>query len=363
MSSSLQFKLKAKQVVYITLFWVIASMVGILYDFFTIYSTVFEIGIENYDPLLTLKVTVITVSVAGVVGGGTYVFFLQNRFNKVPFTVATVIISLIIIIIIIALGVFASFVYNGIMLGQSMLSPGVVKEVGMYLKSSLLWQNTVMWFIVTSATIFVLQVRDRYGQGMLLRSLTGRYHHPVEEDRVFMFLDLKSSTAIAENLGHINYFSFLSDFFKDVTDPVILTKAEIYQYVGDEIVITWKIKNGFRHDNAVRCFFLMKEKIEKRKDYYCDRYGYIPTFKAGIHCGPVTSGEIGVVKRDVVYSGDVMNTTSRIQEACNQFGVELLVSDHLHKAMKLNERYRTKEIGGIILRGKQAKVSLFSVQE
>ncbi|MGR3301112.1 MAG: hypothetical protein ACUZ8I_01275 [Candidatus Scalindua sp.] len=52
-----------------------------------------------------------------------------------------------------------------------------------------------------------------------------------------MFLDLKSSTTIAEEIGHRRYFEFISDFIADVTTPILNNHGEIYQYVGDEIVI------------------------------------------------------------------------------------------------------------------------------
>ena len=60
---------------------------------------------------------------------------------------------------------------------------------------------------------------------------------PKDEKRIFMFLDLKSSTTIAEEIGHRRYFEFISDFIADVTTPILNNHGEIYQYVGDEIVI------------------------------------------------------------------------------------------------------------------------------
>ncbi|MEQ9422964.1 MAG: adenylate/guanylate cyclase domain-containing protein [Cyclobacteriaceae bacterium] len=86
-----------------------------------------------------------------------------------------------------------------------------------------------------------------------------------------------------------------------------------------------------------------------------------PEFKAGLHYGYVMAGEIGVVKRDIVYSGDVLNTTARIQEKCNEFGVDILLSEDLVKSLKPTNSFQPKEIGAISLKGKAKKVELFTV--
>ena len=90
-------------------------------------------------------------------------------------------------------------------------------------------------------------------------------------------------------------------------------------------------------------------------------YGLIPEFKAGMHSGSVTVGEIGIVKRDIIYTGDVLNTTSRIQEACNLHRAELLVSDEIIAALNNLEYYQIEEIGEIQLKGKSNKIKIAAV--
>ena len=50
-----------------------------------------------------------------------------------------------------------------------------------------------------------------------------------------MFLDMKSSTTIAEKIGNTQYFNLISEVFGDITDPILETDGELYQYVGDDI--------------------------------------------------------------------------------------------------------------------------------
>jgi adenylate cyclase len=42
-------------------------------------------------------------------------------------------------------------------------------------------------------------------------------------------------------------------------------------------------------------------------------------FKAGLYFGKVVSAQIGDLKREIVYNGDVLNTTARIQAECNTY--------------------------------------------
>ena len=47
---------------------------------------------------------------------------------------------------------------------------------------------------------FYAEFSQSIGPGTLHNFFLGKYHHPVEEQRIFMFLDMKSSTTIAEKL-------------------------------------------------------------------------------------------------------------------------------------------------------------------
>lgn len=91
---------------------------------------------------------------------------------------------------------------------------------------------------------FIVLMAKKFGPGHMFQIIMGRYHKPSTENRIFMFLDLKDSTTIAEKLGHIIYSKLLQQCFFDLNKLIPNSRAEIYQYVGDEAVLTWKIKNS-----------------------------------------------------------------------------------------------------------------------
>jgi adenylate cyclase len=177
-----------------------------------------------------------------------------------------------------------------------------------------------------------------------------------------MFLDLNSSTTIAESLGDEKYHALIRDFFADITNPILDNKGEIYQYVGDEVIVAWTLEDGIENNQCVRCFFDVKNRIEENKEKYLQRYGLVPSFKAGIHCGKVVAGEVGIIKRDITYSGDVLNTTSRILSMCKEFNAELIASFNLISNLNLSDNYIKQSLGSIRLRGKEKEILLTSVK-
>ncbi len=217
--------------------------------------------------------------------------------------------------------------------------------------------------LVTSFTIsFLREVHRMFGPGLLLKLMLGTYHRPIEEDRIFMFLDLNESTTIAEKLGPIRFAEFKNDFFHDLAEPVLETRGEVVQYVGDEVVLTWKTDSGVRNANWVRCFFMIRKKIAGVREEYLRRYGMSPAFKAGCHSGVVVTTEVGDLKRGIAHSGDTVNTAARIEGECRRLSREFLVSEALYRRTAVPEDVQATDMGEVLLRGKSEGLRLWSME-
>jgi adenylate cyclase len=192
--------------------------------------------------------------------------------------------------------------------------------------------------------------------------LLGKYRNPREEERIFMFMDLKSSTTHAEKLGHIKYSALIRDSFMDINQVLSRHNAEVYQYVGDEIVVSWPITRKLKSIACVEFFFACQDQFNQRYEYYMENYGFVPQFKAGLHLGKVTAVEVGEIKRDIAYHGDTLNTASRIQSVCNQYDKIFLVSGDIIDFMELEKQYSTELLGNINLKGKELPIGVYSVE-
>jgi adenylate cyclase len=233
-------------------------------------------------------------------------------------------------------------------------TPGLVQNV---------LRVAIIYLFAGSMTTLVRQLLLRMDRQRLMQLLAGHYQQPVSEDRIFLFVDLKGSTQLAETLGNDRYSRFVRDFFADASLAIETTRGEVYQYVGDEVVVTWPSKLGLSHANVLHCFFEMQHRIEERQDYYLRKYGVVPEFKAGAHGGPVTTVLVGTVHRELVYHGDVLNTTARIQAQCNALGSKFLVSDSLYRQLGAQPEYQFTQLGNHKLRGKAGATELVDVQE
>lgn len=207
------------------------------------------------------------------------------------------------------------------------------------------------------------QISSMFGPGILLKLITGRYHHPKEEQRIFLFLDLRSSTLYAEQLGHVLYSELIQDCFIDLTPAIQKYQAEVYQYVGDEAVLTWKLKEGLKDRRCLHAYFRFDEAIQSRREYYQTKYNLVPEFKAGANCGPVMAAEVGVIKREIAYHSDVLNTAARIQSRCNELGEPLLISEDLASLVSGDPAFNITEAGQFQLRGKRNNSTLFGVRK
>lgn len=302
--------------------------------------------------------------VFGLITGSIEIFFLENRLRRMKFSAAVIIRSLFYIFVF-ALILTAILIINFNIQGNTVFRENARKfgNITNFVESKELFVMLLVWVTLIFFINFIRQINRLMGQNVLLNYVIGKYQLPLEEELIFMFLDLKSSTAIAERIGLEKNHEFLNDFFYDMTDPILECKGRIYQYVGDEIVITWHMKEGISDLNCIDCFFRIQKKISEKKEIYMQKYDVYPEFKAGLHSGKVITGEIGDIKKDIVYHGDTVNTSSRIQYECNTYGKVLLASEALLNKLNLKGKYRSESMGKIKLKGKTKELELFSIEE
>ena len=347
------------KVAWITLFWTIFSVFQFLIGYQTLLAL--NCDLTGQDPMAFFIGSIFTGILAGVTGGSALVFMWEKwlRTKSYRWTLLNIFISFtgIYIFVSICSGIF--FQMN--QLNSTLFDPVVWRTEFQHFFSFGEFQGYLVWLFIVLSTMIFLQINDKYGPGTFVAFIKGKYFHPHREERIFMFLDLRSSTTIAERLLEERYFHFLKEIIQHATPPILKNRGEIYQYVGDEIVISWPISDNNQSENCLHCFFEIQNELKKRSEYYLENYGVIPEFKAGLHYGHVMAGEIGVIKRDITFSGDVLNTTSRIQEQCNRLGVNILIShlllDRIKPALK---SYIPRKIGDLTLRGKSQELSLFT---
>jgi len=297
----------------------------------------------------------------GLFVGAVEVLYLNQVFAKKSLSKKILYKTLFYAVIMFLIIVIAYPIAASMELNTNILDKRIWSRLSTFLTSFTHLSTDLQLAVQLGISLFYAEISENIGHGILINFFTGKYHTPKEEERIFMFSDMKSSTTIAEKLGHIKYFELLREYYFDLSEAIIKHSGEIYQYIGDEIVVSWKYKDGIKNNNCIKCFFAMKEDLDKRADWYTKNFGLLPAFKAGFHYGKVTTGEIGALKKEIIFTGDVLNATARIQGLCNQYKVDLIISDKLIKSLDPDSEFQIKSLGKNELRGKMETIELYTL--
>ncbi|MFN0158922.1 MAG: adenylate/guanylate cyclase domain-containing protein [Bacteroidota bacterium] len=337
----------------------ITSLGGFVYPFIIVEAYTPGIPVWNVHFNATLIGLLLGI---GISFGEFHVF--QSRLRRLRFPLLIVVQTLYYLLIIHAIVMVVMTVYFMVFQGRPFIEAfPLATDPRLGISQRAFFNINVYALVVILFITFFRQVNRTLGQNALLFFFTGKYHLPVEENRVFMFLDLKASTSIAEKLGHQRYHGFLNDFFYDITPAIVESKGEIYQYVGDEVVVTWAKDRGLRDAECINCYFRVAAAIALVGDTYEKKYGIVPTFKVGYHYGTVTAGLIGDIKREIVFHGDTVNTAARIRSECTVVKRDLLLSGQLLHQLPISSHLTTESMGRIKLRGKDEEIELYSFRE
>jgi adenylate cyclase len=318
------------------------------------------------DLLFNVILGVLSGTISGVILaaliGGAEIFLPQTRLGQtlerapflVTFTVKWVVYSAAIILVV------------GSKLGRrvgmiALLGPDLARTFDAEMKAVPATLGIALAFLVSFSFILVLHLARLIGDRTLRDIVFGRYHRPRAEERFFLFVDIAGSTPLAERIGPNAVHRFLGEVFRLASDPIDDHDGEVYQYVGDEIVITWTVTDGRAGARPVICFFAIERALAQSASSFEREFGAVPHLRAALHAGPVISGEVGGSRRAIVYHGDVMNTTSRIEQATRDLNRQFLISGDALERLENLERFTFEDLGLQQLRGRAAAMRVYAV--
>lgn len=352
----MRYKEKFHQLFYSIIFWIFITL------FFVIVRSYGQEEVLNVPPLNLIGILPELLLISVVFGILIFIidlFFQKHIENRVSYFVLILLKSFSYLLLLF-LGSMLFSLVEGLLDSNKRISLEVFFAehfINKQLNTLVIYFYFSIVFIIYN---FYQQIKDRFAPGVLSKIFLGKFHHPKEVNRIFMFIDLKSSTTYAESLGHIKYSELIKDCFEDLAESVLKHKAEIYQYVGDGVVLTWDIESGLKNNNCFNLFYSYKESINNRRNYYKNKYGFIPEFKAGLNMGIVTVTEVGKYKKEIAYHGDAINTAARIQDKCNKLNEELLISDSLKQEIEKYD-YIISAKGNFLLKGKKLPSEIYAL--
>ncbi|WP_377295572.1 adenylate/guanylate cyclase domain-containing protein [Rhizobium sp. SGZ-381] len=249
------------------------------------------------------------------------------------------------------------FALAGVVLKTTGIFEAGWKQVLVIRPPAFLYTLVMFFFGIT-----VLRVLQLLGRRVFLSLLTGRYRHPVEEERVFLFLDIVGSSAYARQYGDLKAQAFIGAVFAALAYHVRRHRGEIDDYVGDCAIITWPMKEGVEEARCVRCIYDMLNEVDHERDWWMAHFGLVPQLSAALHGGSIVTAEIGVFHHKITYFGDVVNTTSRIEGLCKTLKKPHLISADLLARLTLPPDIVAEPQGEHMVKGRDEPVCVLALR-
>lgn len=177
-----------------------------------------------------------------------------------------------------------------------------------------------------------------------------------------LFSDIRGFTTLAEELGAQGTVSLLNEYFTIMLDCVQDEGGILDKFIGDAIMAAFgvPIAHDDDEDRAVRSAIAMMNALASWNE---ERLAYgqkAVNIGIGLNTDLIVSGNIGSPKRmDYTMIGDGVNLAARMESACKQYGVKILISENTYK--KLRGTYRIREIDRVVVKGKSEPVGVYEV--
>jgi adenylate cyclase len=224
-----------------------------------------------------------------------------------------------------------------------------------------------LWIAIVFSIVFVILanliigIANIIGPRAFLNFVTGRYHAPIEENRFVLFVDIAGSTGLAESLGGVGIHRLLDRTFRLLTLSVVDYRGEVLNYVGDEVIVTWPERGGSVDYRPLRCFMAMRDELARASAPLQREFGVVPRIRGSLHFGPVIIGEIGDVKRAIVFNGDVMNTAARLEELSRNVEGGFLASRAAMQRFGSPPPFAVRDLGRLPIRGRANGIDVVGI--
>ena len=181
-------------------------------------------------------------------------------------------------------------------------------------------RNELFSLAVCFVFTFIFEINTLLGQNVLLNFVTGRYHRPRLETRVFLFIDMEGSTRFAERLGALAFHRLVNRFVVDLTDPIVAARGEIHSYVGDELIATWKLEKGIAEARCVTACFATMDRLARLRARIRRRIRRRRELPRRLALRSGSDWRDGIGEEGDRLPRRHRRTTARIQEMCRQTG-------------------------------------------
>jgi class 3 adenylate cyclase len=180
----------------------------------------------------------------------------------------------------------------------------------------------------------------------------------VESEMTILFSDIRSFTALSENMSPGQTFDFLNSYLRRAGPIIRDHHGFIDKYIGDAIMGLFPNAAHTAIDAAID----MQRGVE---EYNRERaaVGDLPiAIGVGLHRGMLMLGAIGESERiETTVIADAVNIAARTESLTKQFHAPVLATDTVIGSLAGSHGYRLRSLGEVIVHGSTRGIEIFEI--
>jgi adenylate cyclase len=177
-----------------------------------------------------------------------------------------------------------------------------------------------------------------------------------------MFTDLEGFTGLSERLTPDDLARALGQYLDTMTSAIQKTQGTIDKFIGDAVMTIWNAPSPVEAHAKRACRAVLDCMAATRALYASPAWGGLPPLhtRFGLNKAIVSVGHFGAHDRlSYTAIGDGVNLASRLESACKQYGISVLVSEAIEEAARDEFRFRVIDV--VAVKGKRKGVRVYEL--
>lgn len=179
------------------------------------------------------------------------------------------------------------------------------------------------------------------------------------------FSDIRSFTAMSENMTPNAVVEFLNDYFSRMVECVNKTNGIVDKFIGDAVMAVWgaATTNGSAQADAwaaIKAALMMRIALYHFNENQIKNGREPIKIGCGINSGPIVAGQIGSEDHiNYTVIGDTVNLASRTEALNKPFATDILITENTYELIK--DKVIVEEMPGVTVKGKSEPIKMYAV--
>ncbi len=177
-----------------------------------------------------------------------------------------------------------------------------------------------------------------------------------------LFCDIRGFTPMAEGMRPEEVVEILSEFFSHMVDVILRNHGRIDKFLGDGMMVTFgaPADDPDHEEHAVLAALAMQGEMASLAAAWEQQGRRSFKMGIGINSGPAVVGNIGSQEHmEYTAIGDTVNLAARLETVTKDLGVDIIVSEHTHSAVR--PLFQWRPLGDVQVKGREESVRTYGV--